>query len=177
MLWQRKALHNKMAKVSPVQLNNLFFLKTWGLPVTCWLVTNACQLSETQPTHIHLHTAHFSFLQAIFFSLLSRIQVKWSCTLSFLTRHSCRPLSPIAFLLDCSGWLYQLVTGDRSSDAHSLYKGKDAIKHHWNTWFLMVRDLPSPGMHLRLVEITVGWVIKSFWGAHMVKFMWLSSSA
>ena len=128
MLWQRQALHNKMTKVSPAQLNSLFLFSKLRakLLLVSWLLMHVSfqkhnQLTFTSGLHTWLSwgpvlVSDYLYLPLLL-SLLSRTQVlsqllRLSCTLGFL-RHFCSPLSPLDFLLDCSVCLYQLVTGDR----------------------------------------------------------------
>lgn len=175
-----------MTKVSPAQRNELFLSsKLWANPqLVSWLLMNM----NFQKHNQLLWTAHLVFLQAPLLSLMSRTQVlsqllRLSCTLGFLG-HLCSPLCPLSVPLDCS--VYQFVTWDRfcrqvSSEALILSRGKyvfcffHATKLCWNAWSLNAQGVPSVGIQLRLVPVSVGWVIKSPWGTQAVKFRWVSS--
>lgn len=176
-----------MTKVSPAQQNELFLSsKLRANPQLCQLVTNEHEFSQTQL----LWTAHLVFLWDPLLSLLSRTQIlsqlwRLSCTLGFLG-HFCSLLSPLSIPQDCSARLYQLVTWARfcrwvSSEALILSRGKDvfcffhASKLYWNVWSLNAMGVPSMEIQLRIVEVSVGWVIKSPWGTQAVKFWWVST--
>lgn len=177
-----------MTKVSPAQWNELFL----SSKLRAYPQLNSCLLMNMsfQKHNQLLWTAHLVFLQAPLLSPLSRTQVlsqlpRLSCTLGFLG-HFCGPLSPLSVPLDCSVWLYQLVTWDRfyrqvSSEVLILSWGKDVFcsfhgsKVYLSVWSLNARAMPSMGIQLRLVQVSVGWIIKSPWGTQAVKFRWMSS--
>lgn len=158
-----------MTQVSPAQRNELFLSsKLRANPqLVSWLLMNASFQKHNQL----LWTAHLVFLQAPLLSLLSRTWVLYqlprlSCTLGFLG-HFCSPLASFSFPLDCSVWLYQLVTWDRfcrqvSSEALSLSRGKDvfcffhASKLHWNAWSLMLRECLPWGYSSGLLRCGLG---------------------